>query len=248
MALALALHGAALALAVLLLEPGGTRVAIAPPAGPFVPVVLREAPARKPARAGVDTASGAPAHEPLHRPQRRRAREQVRPNVPAIVIEAPAPHVYVADGAPVVPSAPEVVIAAAAPGTWEVQGEGELGDSSRRPLRHAPGAGPGAPAWLAFDLLGVGPAHAPVPSEYCVPRAPAMPDEARLRGVTGRVVARYDVGPDGIVKDFAFADGPDPLLAGAVGAWLRGCLFDPAVLNGRRVPGRVQQTFDFVIR
>ena len=208
------------------------------PSSPIVDVVLHE---ERPRR----HANGAAAPEVRHRARRHRAHALIQPNAPEVTVEVPAPQVYFADGVPVVPNAPAVTIVAPAPESYEVGPEArEIGDSSRRPLRGAPGG----TVWLALDILGVGPAHAPAPSEYCVPRKPAMPDEARLRGVTGRVVAHYDVGPDGVVKDVAFPDAPEPLLAGAVRAWLRGCLFEPAVLNGHRVPGRVKQAFNFVLR
>jgi hypothetical protein len=75
-----------------------------------------------------------------------------------------------------------------------------------------------------------------------------MPEAAIEQDVSGRVVARYDVGVTGQATAIEFVNRPPAALAGAVRDWLRGCLFEPAQLNGRLVPVRQEQSFLFVLR
>lgn len=118
------------------------------------------------------------------------------------------------------------------------------GDSARRPR---PGRQDLVP-WSTLRIVETGQARAPAPSPFCVPRAPAMPEEAVEQEVSGRVVARFDVGVSGVVSQIEFVNRPPEALAGAVRDWLRGCLFEPAMLNGRRVPARQEQSFLFILR
>jgi TonB family protein len=74
-----------------------------------------------------------------------------------------------------------------------------------------------------------------------------MPEEAREQGLSGQVLARYEIAPDGTVAGVDVDARAEPVLAEAVRSWLRGCLFDPATQDGRRVPGRGEQTFRFVL-
>jgi outer membrane biosynthesis protein TonB len=74
-----------------------------------------------------------------------------------------------------------------------------------------------------------------------------MPEEARQLDLSGDVLARYDVAPDGTVAGVEVDPRAEPVLAEAVRSWLRGCLFDPAVQDGRSVPGHAEQTFRFVL-
>ncbi len=117
------------------------------------------------------------------------------------------------------------------------------GESSRR----RPGRADRLP-WSALLIVGSGEARAPAPSEFCVPRAPAMPEAAVEQDVSGRVVARYDVLVTGEVGAIEFINRPPEALAGAVRDWLRGCLFEPAMLNGHHVPVRQEQSFLFVLQ
>ncbi|MGE5047384.1 MAG: hypothetical protein ACM3PC_02365 [Deltaproteobacteria bacterium] len=98
--------------------------------------------------------------------------------------------------------------------------------------------------WLRMDVWVGAPPSAPHPSRYCAPARPVMPEDA----LEGRVEVVYEVDRDGVVRDIEF-EGPAPhLLARSVRAWLRGCLFDPAVQDGRRTAARVRQAFVFRIR
>jgi hypothetical protein len=98
--------------------------------------------------------------------------------------------------------------------------------------------------WLRMDVWVGAPPSAPHPSRYCAPARPLMPEEP----LEGRVEVVYEVDRDGVVGAIDF-EGPAPhLLARSVRAWLRGCLFDPAVQDGRRTAARVRQAFVFRIR
>ena len=71
-----------------------------------------------------------------------------------------------------------------------------------------------------------------------------MPEEA----LEGRVEVVDEVDREGVVGAIEL-EGPAPhRLAQAVRVWLRGCLFDPAVQDGRRTAARVRQAFVFRIR
>jgi outer membrane biosynthesis protein TonB len=89
---------------------------------------------------------------------------------------------------------------------------------------------------------------APRPSAWCVPRVPQMPEEAIESGITGRVEVTYEVDAQGVVGAIGMEGSPPPLLAGAVRGWLSGCLFEPAIQDGRRAASRVRQAFVFKIR
>ena len=103
--------------------------------------------------------------------------------------------------------------------------------------------------WLSVQVVvPAGPSRAPRPSEFCAPKEPEMPEIAVERSITGRVDVTYIVDADGVVSGVA-QEGDAPLvLSRAVRGWLSGCLFDPAIESGRRVPARVRQTFVFKIR
>ncbi|HEY6908418.1 MAG TPA: hypothetical protein VI356_03545 [Myxococcales bacterium] len=115
------------------------------------------------------------------------------------------------------------------------------------PAIEQPSPPPPRPAderWLRMDVWVGAPPSAPHPSRYCAPARPVMPDDA----LEGRVEVVYEVDRNGVVGDIEF-EGPAPhLLARSVRAWLRGCLFDPAVQGGRRTAARVRQAFVFRIR
>ena len=103
--------------------------------------------------------------------------------------------------------------------------------------------------WLSAEVwVPMGPTRAPEPSPYCAPKEPEMPEIAVERSITGRVEVTYVVDSDGVVSGVT-QEGDAPLvLSRAVRGWLQGCLFEPALEAGRRVPARVRQTFVFKIR
>ena len=189
---------------------------------------------------------GAPTEEPARRgarATRRESRQHGRPQfAETIEAQAPAPVVAAARpgiGVTTIEGARLSVVSPISPREPEADG-----DSSRRasPDRADP------TQWSTLLLVGSGRARTPAPSRFCVPRAPAMPAEAVEQDLGGRVVARYDVGVDGVASAIEFVNRPPEALAGAVRAWLRGCLFEPALLNGRPVPARQEQSFLFVLR
>jgi hypothetical protein len=222
-ALAVALHAAAVALAVFLREPA-RKISPAPaPPKPF-PVRLWRLPS--------PVATGAPARVP------RRASAPRAWGAPAAQAE-PARELRV----------PEREIIDQGHGvTMTIEGggaadAGEPGDSARR----GPPLNPDR-RWLRMVVWVGSTLTAPRPSQYCVPRIPEMPEEAVELGITGRVEASYEVDARGVVGEIAVEGSPPPLLAEAVRRWLSGCLFEPSVQDGRRTPARVRQTFVFRIR
>lgn len=96
--------------------------------------------------------------------------------------------------------------------------------------------------WLRMDVWVGTPPSAPHPSKWCEPARPDMPDQ----GPGGRVEVVYEVDPEGVVRAIEVEGRAPFLLARSVRTWLRGCLFDPAVQDGRRVAARVRQTFLFI--
>ncbi len=87
------------------------------------------------------------------------------------------------------------------------------------------------------------------PRPICDPAVPIMPEQARIMGITGAVVMRYVVEPDGSVGQIQLrnSDAP-PVLVEAVRNWLERCRFTPAVANGQQVRIRVDQPFLFKLR
>jgi hypothetical protein len=102
--------------------------------------------------------------------------------------------------------------------------------------------------WLRMQVWVGSTLTAPRPSAWCVPRVPQMPEEAIEGGITGRVEVTYEVDAQGVVGAIGMEGSPPPLLAGAVHSWLSGCLFEPAIQDGRRAAARVRQAFVFKIR
>jgi hypothetical protein len=145
---------------------------------------------------------------------------------------------------------PQVEVSARAPPFAEPTAASTFAEAEGDSARRAPASDRGL-RWLALELeLAAAPAlqaQPAAPSKYCVPRAPAMPEEARQQDLSGDVFARYDVAPDGTVAAVEVDPRAEPVLAEAVRSWLRGCLFDPAVQDGRSVPGQGEQTFRFVL-
>ena len=73
-----------------------------------------------------------------------------------------------------------------------------------------------------------------------------MPEQARLMGITGAVVARYFVHADGRVGELQILNpSAPPVLIGAVRTYLEGCPFVPSLVNGNPVAVRVEQPFVF---
>ena len=73
-----------------------------------------------------------------------------------------------------------------------------------------------------------------------------MPEQARLMGITGAVVARYVVHADGRVGEVQILNpSAPPVLIGAVRTFLEGCPFIPSLVNGNPVAVRVEQPFVF---
>jgi hypothetical protein len=107
-----------------------------------------------------------------------------------------------------------------------------------------PRSRPAGERWLRMDVWVGVPPSAPHPSRWCAPARPSMPEEAR----EGRVEVVYEVDREGVVGAIEFEGAGPPLLLRSVRAWLRGCLFDPAVQDGHRVPARVRQAFVFRIQ
>jgi len=76
-----------------------------------------------------------------------------------------------------------------------------------------------------------------------------MPEQARIMGITGAVVMRYVVEPDGSVGEIQLRNADArPVLVEAVHNWLERCRFTPAVANGQQVRIRVDQPFLFRLR
>lgn len=96
--------------------------------------------------------------------------------------------------------------------------------------------------WLRMDVWVGAPPSAPHPSKWCEPARPDMPEQ----GPGGRVEVVYEVDREGVVRAIDVEGHAPFLLARSVRTWLRGCLFDPAVQDGRRVAARVRQTFLFI--
>jgi outer membrane biosynthesis protein TonB len=171
------------------------------------------------ARAQKPSRTGPPGAATAPRARGHRIGSKVTPNMPEMIIDV-APRGTVASA--VASRPPEAI-----------------GDSAR-------GGGPSpAPQWNQLVLAGPSVAS-PHPSPSCVPHAPAMPEDARLAGISGSVDAVYDVGADGVARA-ARLDG-HPLLSRAVRQWLERCRFEPALENGEPAPGRMRQTFRFVLR
>jgi len=84
------------------------------------------------------------------------------------------------------------------------------------------------------------------PRPLCDPPAPRMPEQARIMGITGAVVMRYVVEPDGSVTGVQLLNrDAAPVLVEAVRDWLAHCRFTPAVANGKQVRIRWDRPFVF---
>jgi hypothetical protein len=127
----------------------------------------------------------------------------------------------------------------AAAGVPAVPGKRDAAEGEEPP---PPRPRPADERWLRMDVWVGVPPSAPHPSKWCEPARPDMPDQ----GPGGRVEVVYEVDRDGMVRVVEVEGGAPVLLARAVRAWLRGCLFDPAIQDGRRVAARVRQTFLFI--
>jgi TonB family protein len=88
------------------------------------------------------------------------------------------------------------------------------------------------------------------PRPLCDSPGPAMPEQARIMGVTGTVRMRYVVGLDGSVEriDLVNSGSAPPVLVEAVRNWLEHCRFTPAVANGQPVRVKIDQPFVFRLR
>ena len=239
---ALALHAAVLALAQQLIEGARPRALASAVRDGLVRVVLWPLQARRQATFALPVSA-------VHRPPRAPPPGAV-PWTEELVVEGSP------DAELVVPNAPAVVIdmgsaqraepaTGPAPGRAGEGGPGlaeERGDSARRGPRRLLGD-----RWHVYGVAGAS-TTPPTPSEYCVPRAPGMPEEARLRGLEGRVEAVYEVTADGIVAQVAVQGEAESVLADAVRRWLRGCLFEPSLQDGRRTAARVRQSFRFQLK
>ena len=83
----------------------------------------------------------------------------------------------------------------------------------------------------------------------CLPQKPIVPDQARALEITGTVLVEYTVHADGPVGEVSTAkSSAHPVLAEAVEKWLGGCAFEPRIANGKPVPQRLIQPFNFVSR
>jgi TonB family protein len=86
----------------------------------------------------------------------------------------------------------------------------------------------------------------PQPSSACRPPQPAMPEQARAAGITGRVLVHFVVHADGHVGEIRSLDPSTPrVLVEAVRAWLEGCPYQPALLSGQAVSAKISQSFNF---
>jgi TonB family protein len=87
------------------------------------------------------------------------------------------------------------------------------------------------------------------PRALCDPPAPTMPEQARIMGITGAVVMRYVVEPDGAVSRIQLRNGDAaPVLIEAVRGWLEHCRFMPGMARGKPAAIQIDQPFVFKLR
>jgi TonB family protein len=210
------------------------------PAEPLPPIVhlgpLRGT--EKPAP-GRDTSSGRETRPTRHRPRPRPADHDrvVPPPAPAPDI-APQPEV---DESPDVDSEREQT----------GEGSGPIGKPSGETIGGdcmGPDCGQGF-ASRPVEEVRIGEAGVERPRALCDPPAPRMPEQARIMSITGAVVMRYVVEPDGSVTGIQLLNhDAAPVLVEAVRDWLAHCRFTPAVANGKQVRIRWDRQFFFKLQ
>jgi protein TonB len=186
----------------------------------------------KPPPGTSDTASGKRTHPPRKRPPPApRDLDHVKPP-PALEPEIqPEPEAE--------PAGPE----------GEERGAAPIGTSNPNGNPDGDCIGPGCGAAIGprpVDEVQIGQPGVERPRPLCDPPAPTMPEQARIMGITGAVMMRYVVEPDGSVSGVHLlnSDAP-PVLVEAVRDWLAHCRFTPAVANGRQVRIRWDRPFLF---
>jgi periplasmic protein TonB len=120
------------------------------------------------------------------------------------------------------------------------------------PSNAVPGAQPGTDAPGAvgssdspFAVEEVDVAAAAVSGQ----RGPAYPENLRMAGVEGRVVARFIIGKNGRVEsDPTIVSATDEQFAFAVKRYLATARYRPATKNGEPVRQLAEQEFDFTVR
>jgi protein TonB len=216
LAVALALHAAVIALVLL----GRPRPRVA------VDVELEPPIVKRPQNGGRSTGSApAPPHHDV--PRATPPRVRVHPARPA---PEPAPSTE-----PVADEPPGDEPSASPVAGGDANGDGTAGLHGDGSADGRGDAGPGE----IVDATGV-----VRPTPRCAP--PRMPEAARRMGITGAVVARYVVEPDGTVSSVEIVNPSAPAtLIDAVRAWLSACRFEPASIGGQTARVRMTQPFLF---
>jgi len=234
-ALAALAHGLLLLAAVLLVR---KQVPAEPPE--IIVDVRPLRPTEKPPPGTRDTSSGRETHPPRKRPPPPQPRdlEHLKPPPPQEAEIEPEPE-------PEPP--PEFESRQSRPAEGPV-GPAHPGDGPGGGECSGPNCGPTTSGRDPDEIVVVTAGVVP-PRALCDPPRPMMPEQARLMGITGAVMMRYVVEPDGSVSRIQLrnSDAP-PVLVDAVRRWLSYCRFAPGMARGQVARIQVDQPFVFKLR